>query len=270
MPQPETLQLAADVSGSGAPVIIIHGFTGCAAAMAPLIDRLDGYRCVAVDLVGHGRSPSPADLAPYSVEAMAAAVSVLATGMGGEPCHVIGYSMGGRVALALALADAHPDACRSLTLISATAGIANATERALRRRADQALADRIDEHGLARFVDEWMDQPMWDSLRASLDPKAWQSSIDQRVSSDPTGLANSLRAAGTGSMTPLWDRLGALDVPTLVMCGELDTKFVAISHELRNLLPASELAVLVGAGHAAHLENPDGCATAIRRHLAAR
>ena len=86
---------------------------------------------------------------------------------------------------------------------------------------------------------------------------------------DPVGLANSLRAAGTGAMTPLWDRLANLAVPTLVLCGELDAKFVAIGREMAALLPRSELAVVTDAGHAAHLEEPDACAAAIRQHLAA-
>ena len=262
-----SVQLAASTTGSGEPVIVIHGFTGSADAMASLVSQLDGYRCIAVDLVGHGRSPSPVDLAPYSVEAMADAVDLLAAGVHEGPCHVIGYSMGGRVALALAAAQ--PEMCRSLTLISATAGIADASERAQRRRADEALADRIHEHGLAQFVDEWMSLPMWDSLRDSLSPEAWQMSIDQRLRCDPAGLANSLRAGGTGSMTPLWDRLADLDVPTLIVCGEQDAKFVAIGQEMNDLLPASKLVVLAGAGHAAHLEDPDGCAAAIRRHLTA-
>ncbi len=267
MSEHPSVQLAATTTGSHDPVIVLHGFTGSAAAMAPLTERLNGWRRIAVDLVGHGRSPSPADLAPYSVEAMADAVDRLAAGIPDGPCHVVGYSMGGRVALALA--SAHPQTCRSLTLISATAGIADASQRAERRRADEALADRIDEHGLARFVDEWTHLPMWDSLRASLSSDAWQASIDQRLRSDPTGLANSLRAAGTGSMVPVWDRLADVDVPTLIVCGELDTKFVTIGHDMNNLLPASELVVVAGAGHAAHLEAPDDCAAAIRRHLAA-
>ena len=260
-------RLAVTSAGHGEPVIVIHGFTGSAAAMVPLVDRLDGYRCVAVDLVGHGRSPSPADLAPYSVEAMAASVAVLAAGISGEPCHVVGYSMGGRVALALA--DAHRDACRSLTLISTTAGISNAPERAQRREADEALADRIDAEGITRFVNDWVALPMWDTLRARLSAAEWQTSIRQRTQSNPVGLANSLRAAGTGSMTPLWDRLDGIAVPTLVLCGALDAKFVAIGREMADLLPHSELAVLDGIGHAAHLEDPDACATAIHRHLAA-
>ncbi len=267
MPQPETLQLAANVSGSGAPVIIIHGFTGSAAAMAPLVDRLEGYRCIAVDLVGHGRSPSPADLAPYSVEATAASVADLAASIVDGPCHIVGYSMGGRVALALA--EAQPQVCRSLSLISSTAGIADGAERAQRRAADDALAERIGEGGLARFVEDWVALPMWDTLRARLSAAEWQASIRQRMACDPVGLANSLRAAGTGSMTPLWDRLDSIAVPTLVLCGALDTKFVAIGREMAGLLPRSELAVVPDAGHAAHLEDPDACAAAIRRHLIA-
>ncbi len=267
MSEHHSVQLAAATTGSGDPVIVIHGFTGSAEAMAPLADRLDGWQRIYVDLVGHGRSPSPDDLAPYSVEAMADAVARLAASVPGGPCHVIGYSMGGRVALALAAA--HPEICRSLTLISATAGIADASERAQRRRTDEALADRIDEHGLARFVDEWLAQPMWDSLRAKLSAEAWQASVDQRLRSDPIGLANSLRAGGTGSMVPLWDRLTDLDVPTLIVCGELDAKFAAIGQEMNGLLPASKLAVLAGAGHAAHLEAPGDCVRTIREHLAA-
>lgn len=267
MPLSEPLQLAADVTGSGETVIVIHGFTGSAEAMTPLVDRLDGYRRIAVDLVGHGHSPCPVDLEPYSVEAMAASVAGLAAGASDGPCHVVGYSMGGRVALTLA--EAHPEICRSLTLISATAGIDDQAERARRRQADEALADRIGQHGLEQFVDNWMEAPMWDTLRERLSETEWEASMRQRRSCDPVGLANSLRAAGTGSMTPLWDRLAAIDVPTLIMCGELDAKFVEIGLGMSELLPEGELAVMPGVGHAVHLEAPDACAAIIRQHLAA-
>lgn len=267
MPPREPLRLAAEVSGDGEPVIVIHGFTGSAAAMAPLVSRLDGYRCIAVDLVGHGRSPSPTDLAPYSVEAMAASVAAFAAGVAEGPCHVVGYSMGGRVALTLA--EGHPKVCRSLTLISATAGITDASQRAQRRDADGALADRVEALGLDQFVEDWMALPMWDTLRARLRPSEWEASMRQRRGGDPVGLANSLRAGGTGAMTPLWDRLAALDVPTLLMCGELDAKFIEIGRRMSALLPKNELAVMTGVGHAAHLEAPEGCARAIVEHLVA-
>ena len=260
-------QLAATVSGDGVPVVVVHGFTGSAAAMLPLISRLDGCRCIAVDLLGHGRSPSPVDQSCYSVEAEVQLLAELAAPESDGPPHVVGYSMGGRVVLALAVA--HPEACRSLTLIGATAGIADPAERRRRRVADEALARQIDEQGLAHFVEHWMALPMWDTLRSRLSADEWQASIRQRLTCNPVGLANSLRAAGTGAMAPLWDRLAALDVPTLIMCGELDAKFVTIGHEMNSLLPDSELVVLAGAGHAAHLEAPDSCASAISRHLAA-
>ncbi|WP_420622328.1 2-succinyl-6-hydroxy-2,4-cyclohexadiene-1-carboxylate synthase [Candidatus Poriferisodalis sp.] len=262
---PRALQLATTVAGSGAPVIVIHGFTGSAAAMAPLVDRLKGYRRVAVDLVGHGHSPSPPDLASYSLEATAELLAELAAAAPDGPCHVVGYSMGGRVALALA--TTHPEVCRSLSLISATAGLADAAARAKRREADEALADQIDELGLARFVDDWVALPMWDTLRARLDPDEWDASIRQRMKCNPAGLANSLRAAGTGSMTPLWDQLVGIAVPTLVVCGELDAKFVTTGRKMASLLPDSELVVPDGSGHAVHLEDPDRCAAAIRQHL---
>lgn len=256
-----SLQLATTETGSGDPVMVIHGFTGSGKAMTPLVDRLDGVRRVAVDLPGHGRSPAPEDPAHYSVEAMAESVARRAAATPDAPCHVVGYSMGGRVALALAVV--HPQACRSLTLISATAGMTGEAERARRRQADEALADRIETFGLDQFIEDWLALPMWDTLRASLSASEWEASRRQRRSCDPVGLANSLRSGGTGSMVPLWDRLADLDVPTLVVCGELDTPFVEIGRRMSELLPNSELAVLPGVGHAVHLETPDLCAETV-------
>ncbi len=261
------MHLATATRGSGEPVVVVHGFTGSGEAMAPLVDRLDGWRRIAVDLPGHGRSSAPAKLSCYSVEALAESVAGLAAAVPDGPCHVVGYSMGGRIALALAAA--HPHVCRSLTLVSATAGIDDQAERARRRQADEALADRIGQHGLEQFVQDWMAAPMWDTLRARLSETEWEASMHQRRSCDPVGLANSLRAAGTGSMTPLWDCLTAIAVPTLVVCGELDAKFVELGRQMNDLLPNSELAVMPGVGHAAHLEAPDSCARAIAKHLAA-
>lgn len=254
------LQLATTVTGSGEPVVVIHGFTGSGGAMAPLVHRLDGWQRIAVDLPGHGRSPAPPEPRYYSVEAMAESIAGLVAAVDG-PCHVIGYSMGGRVALTLAAV--HPHVCRSLTLISATAGIDDQAERARRQQADEVLAERIGQHGLDQFVENWMAAPMWDTLRACLSETEWEVSMRQRRSCDPVGLANSLRAGGTGSMTPLWDRLGTLEVPTLAVCGELDAKFVEIGRRMSERLPDSELAEMPGVGHAVHLETPDLCADTV-------
>ena len=258
--------LAASMTGKGEPVLVIHGFTGCAQAMAPLVDRLDGWRRIAVDLPGHGQSESPAALGRYSIDATVEALAELIVEMDAAPCAVVGYSMGGRVALSLAAA--HRKLCRSLVLVSATAGITDPAERASRQRADAALADLIAQRGLRHFVDHWTALPMWATLRERLGPVAWQASIRQRLTCHPLGLAHSLRAAGTGSMRPLWEELGSVDVPTLLLCGELDTKFVDLGAQMASQLPNSRLTVLPDAGHAAHLEQPRTCATAIREHLA--
>ncbi len=259
--------LAATVTGSGEPVLVIHGLTGCAQAMAPLVDRLGGYRRIAVDLPGHGNSESPADLDRYSVDATVDALAELLVKLNATPCAAVGYSMGGRVALSLAAA--RPELCRSLVLVSATAGIADPPERARRRRADAALADLIAQRGLRHFVDRWTALPMWDTLRGRLGPAAWQASIRQRLACHPLGLAHSLRAAGTGSMRSLWQELDSVEAPTLLLCGELDTKFVDLAGQMARRLPNSQLIVLPDTGHAAHLEQPDACAVAIREHLAA-
>ena len=258
--------LAVTVTGSGEPVLVIHGFTGCAQAMAPLVDRLDGYRRMAVDLPGHGSSESPADLTRYCVDATVASLATLIIEMDEAQAAVVGYSMGGRLALSLAVA--HPELCRSLVIISATAGIADPAERARRQRADAALADLIAQRGLRHFVDRWMAQPMWDTLRTRLGPVAWEASIRQRLRCHPLGLAHSLRAVGTGSMRSLWEELDSIEVPILLLCGQLDAKFADLGAHMAQQLPNSELIVLPGIGHAAHLEQPNTCAIAVHEHLA--
>ncbi len=259
--------LATTATGRGEPVILLHGFTGSGVAMAPLSDRLGHWRRIAVDLPGHGRNPTPSEAAAYSVELTAQAVAEFTVRLAEGSCHVVGYSMGGRVALALAVA--HPQMCRSLTLISATAGTADEQERTQRRAADAALANQLEQRGLDWFVEHWTALPMWDTLRASLSPTEWQASLDQRRRCNPVGLANSLRFGGTGSMVPLWDQLTTMNVPTLLLCGEADPKFVAIGRHMHHLLPQSELIVLANVGHAAHLEATHDCAQAIHRHLEA-
>ena len=257
--------LAVTVTGSGEPVLVIHGFTGCAQAMAPLVDRLGGRRRIAVDLPGHGNSESPADLKRYSIDATVEALAELIVEMDATPCAIVGYSMGGRVALSLAAA--HRELCRSLVLISATAGITDPGERASRQRADAALAYLIAQQGLRHFVDRWMALPMWETLHERLGPVAWQTTIRQRLTCHPLGLAHSLRAAGTGSMRSLWEELDSVDVPTLLLCGELDPKFVDLGAQMASQLPNCSLMVLPGTGHAVHLEDPESCTAALREHL---
>ena len=250
----------------GVPVVVLHGFTGSAQAMAPLTERLavgeqpcPALRVIAPDLVGHGGSDSPDDLAVYRVQAMADQVGALADALGCETFHLVGYSMGGRVALALGCVS--PSRLRSLTLIGASAGIADPDERRRRAEADQARAERIVAD-LDAFVAEWMDDPLF-AGQAALGEAHLRAARAQRLASSPQGLARSLLAAGTGAMEPLHERLADCDTPTLLVVGADDSKFRAIAAQLAAALPRAVLAHIDGAGHAAHVEQPEATAAAI-------
>lgn len=250
---------------TGQLVVILHGFTGSAKAMAPVVDRLrPNHQVVAVDLVGHGGSDAPDDVAPYSMPACVAQVVGVLDQIASERAHVIGYSMGGRAALSLAVQ--HPERVASLHLVGATAGLRTEAERVARRAADDALADRLLTDGLEAFVDHWMSIPLFAS-QVRLGGPALAAARADRLTANPLGLANSLRGMGTGSMPPLHERLGDLAVPVQLIVGEEDEKFHTIARDLASLLPDATVTVIAEAGHAAHLESPDAVAAAIRTRL---
>ncbi len=277
---------AATVSGTGAGadsvVLLLHGFTGNAQSLQPLTQRLaSAHRCVAVDLIGHGATKSPPDIARYSLgsfcksldmvlaDAELAGTAQVGTAQADAAtpkAHIVGYSLGGRAALTFA--SERPQSCASLTLIGASPGIADPNERLQRRRDDYALAKRIARHGINKFVQEWTALPIWDSLRQRIGPDAWQASLAQRASSHPLGLAHSLRGAGAGAMTPLWDKLSDIAMPTLALAGEEDTKFASITETMSKQMPNCRTIAVPQAGHAAHLEQPDAVADLILSHLA--
>ena len=251
----------------GVPVVVLHGFTGSAQAMEPLTQRLAtalGARVVCPDLVGHGRSEAPDDLDLYRVDAMAGQVAAVADALGCSPFHLVGYSMGGRVALTLGCTE--PRQLRSMALIGTSAGIADPVERRRREQVDAARAERIltDFEG---FVDEWLANPLF-AGQSTLGDRHLRDARAQRLASRPEGLARSLRAGGTGSMVPLHSRLDDCDPPTLVMAGARDTKFCQIAEQLAAALPQAAVARIDGAGHAAHIEQPGAAAASIAGFIA--
>lgn len=223
-------------------VVLAHGFTQNARCWGPFGQLLaDRHQVVVVDAPGHGGSGhDDADLWE--------AGGLLAEA-GGEAVYV-GYSMGGRMALHAALSV--PRVVRGLVLIGATAGLDTAAERAARHAADDALAARLLSEGLPAFLDAWLAGPLFASLPASA------SCLAERLENRPEGLAASLRRCGTGDQEPLWDRLGEIDVPVLVVVGGLDAKFTEIGHRLvRAIGSNASIEVVTGAGHAVHLEEPE-------------
>lgn len=178
-----------------------------------------------------------------------------------EPVHLAGYSMGGRLALFFALS--YPDRVRTLCLVSASPGIAAAIEREERRVSDNALADRLERKGTAAFVDYWESLPMWESQHQTLSVGQRRQLRAQRLRNRPDGLANSLRGMGTGAQPVLHDELPSMALPTLLIVGEEDEKFVAVNRQMAQRIPEAQKVVVPGAGHAVHLERPKEFARAV-------
>ncbi|RMH71563.1 MAG: alpha/beta fold hydrolase [Actinomyces sp.] len=260
------VELAVDRRGTGPPVLVLHGFTGSAGAMAPLCDRLTrGHHLVVPDLAGHGRSSVPSSPGEGSVAALAAQVLSVLDVFSLEAAHLVGYSMGGRVALTVAAAAPHR--LRSLVTIGATGGITDPARRAERRRADAARADRLLAEGIEAFVDAWMALPLF-AGEARLGPGHLRRARERRLAQRVEGLVAALRWAGTGTMAPLDEALARVSVPATFVAGAEDTRFVAEAERLAARVAHGRAVAVPDAGHAAHLERPDLVAEVVRSTIA--
>jgi len=260
------LKFHVESQGNGEPLVLLHGFTGRTDSWLEIIGCLAKcHETIAIDLVGHGASDIPADSSRYDFHL---ALDDLA-----EICHKLdlaraswlGYSMGGRLALGLALR--HPRLVTSLILESASPGIENGGDRGARRKADELLAARIERSGIETFVDEWEALPMWASQRL-LPVATRQRQHAIRLGNSSIGLAGSLRGMGVGVQPSYWHELNQLSCPVLLVAGSLDAKFASIASQMSQSIPKSELDIVPGAGHAVHLEQPAAYAERVLRFLA--
>jgi 2-succinyl-6-hydroxy-2,4-cyclohexadiene-1-carboxylate synthase len=231
------------------PLVLLHGFTQTRQSWRRTANELQGrYRVITPDLPGHGQSANKT----ASFDATAAYIRALAPS---TPFTLVGYSMGGRIALNAAF-GLHID---RLVLVGASPGIQDGNERKRRREADEALADRIEEIGVEAFATEWGNQPLF----ASQPDRVKAGAYADRLRNTPHGLANALRGLGTGVMEPLWDRLPELTIPVTLITGERDEKFSALAETMKQRLPNATHVTIPNAGHAAQLEDPVRVAQAI-------
>lgn len=241
--------------GHGNALLMLHGFTGSQATWHTLeITHSAHYQVIAPDLIGHGQTDAPTDPTRYVMKQAAADLIALLDALQIKQTHLLGYSMGGR--LALYIARHYTDRIHTLTLESSSPGLPTQAEREERRNRDNALADRIEREGITAFVDFWQSIPLWESQKTTLSDEAQAQLRTERLSQRPHGLANSLRGMGTGVQPSLWDDLSTLNIPVQLIAGEYDAKFIRLTQQMANLLPTSQLDIIPKAGHTAHLENP--------------
>ena len=240
--------------GSGPAVVALHGFAGNMSTWTEFVRQARRrYTVITVDLLGHGGSDAPRDLKRYRMERAAGDIATVIHRLGFPQACWLGYSMGGRMALAAAAST--PTPCNSLVLEGASPGLKSQTARARRQRKDEALARFILQEGVEGFTKYWAERPLFNTQKSL--PSQIQDRIRrQRLESSPIGLANSLRAAGSGTQPAMHKLLSTLQIPVLCIAGEYDRKFTMIARNMSNKLRNGRLAIIPGAGHATHLEKP--------------
>lgn len=240
------------------PVLLLHGFLGRGADWRTVREGLPAEWDVRVpDLPGHG-------VAARAEATMDAAADLALAGLAGavlgglaEPADVVGYSMGGRLALHLAVT--RPQAVRRVVMVSGSPGLRTAPERAARRALDAERAAAL-QADLPGFVEQWYRMPLWASLPDALRPLL---TADRIAHNDPAGLAASLAGMGTGAQPSHWDALAGISAPVWAVAGALDAKFVGLAWQMTHASESVEPIVLPGVGHFVPAEAPGALASLI-------
>lgn len=251
------------VQGSGEALLMIHGFTGSTGAWGEevLSGLAQAHRIVAVDLLGHGQSDVSEDPERYRVQELLQDLVEVLDALSIHRAAWLGYSMGGRIALAGAVEE--PSRISSLILESASPGLETEGERRARRRADVALAEGILRGGMEAFVDHWLGLPLF-ATQGKLPSRIRVANRERRLRNRPEALAACLRGMGTGAQPSYWDSLADIQIPALLLVGEEDVKFTRVAGVMAERMPRATLRAIPKSGHAIHLENPFAWLAAVR------
>lgn len=242
---------AYEISGEGIPVVLLHGFTGSRSTWSTFVSAWKGkFQLIAVDLPGHGETMIET---PRTMNECCYDLVKLFEHLQLTKLHMIGYSMGGRVALSFA--SLYPDWIASLILESASPGIQSSEERKERIVNDEKLAQKIKTEGVPAFVNFWEQIPLFASQK-NISKLSRQAVRQERLAQSREGLVESLRSMGTGSQSSLWGNLDELVQPVLLIVGEMDQKFVTLNEQMKLGFRRADLVIVENAGHAVHVEKP--------------
>ncbi|MBM7643906.1 2-succinyl-6-hydroxy-2,4-cyclohexadiene-1-carboxylate synthase [Scopulibacillus daqui] len=245
---------AVRVTGDGEPLLLLHGFTGSMGTWEPFVEKWSkSFKVIAIDIVGHGQTIAPDDVSCYKMEHEAASIMALLDQLNIKKTHLLGYSMGGRLALFIKIY--YPEQTGRLLLESSSPGLGTERDRAGRKQRDDELADRIEADGVENFINEWEKIPLFktqETLPESVRKKIRQERLNQTAK----GLANSLRGMGTGVQPPLWNDIRTISSRVSLVVGSLDKKFVDIGQAMAQRMPNAAFHIVPDAGHAIHVEQP--------------
>ncbi|MCY7569606.1 MULTISPECIES: 2-succinyl-6-hydroxy-2,4-cyclohexadiene-1-carboxylate synthase [Bacillus] len=233
--------------------LCLHGFTGSAASWTFLNAYLKNTRLIQVSLLGHGRTDSPESVRRYAMSQQLTDLVEILNQLKLHKVNILGYSMGGRIALSFAAR--YPDRVNKLILESTSPGLRTFKERMSRLKHDHQLAQKIRHEGLVKFVDFWESIPLFASQK-TLSAERQTELREGRLKANPLGLARSLEGIGTGSQPSVWKALKHIHLPALFICGTLDEKFCHIGKRMQQELKGSQFIVAEHAGHTVHVEQP--------------
>ncbi len=249
------------------PILFLHGFMGLSDDWQDVVDQLaSSYRCIMPDLPGHGRSGFPIRREMITIQSVAEGIVALLDKLGIDKATVVGYSMGGRVALYTALH--FPQRVQALVLESTGPGLEDEYERRVRTALDDDRAYHLRVQGLDTFLDDWYKAPLFESLNRHED-KLVRLKASRHIH-NVEGLAAALQGLSTGRQPSLWDKLEQISVPTLLVCGALDHKFTRINRIMSEQIRLCEWKMIGDAGHNTHLEHPEAFTTTILRFFGER
>jgi 2-succinyl-6-hydroxy-2,4-cyclohexadiene-1-carboxylate synthase len=245
--------------GAEKKVVFLHGFTGSSSTWEEVVNYLPPtIEILTIDLIGHGQTSKPTDFTRYYVDEQIEDLHSLFQLLGWNHFTLVGYSMGGR--LALAYADKY--GVDKLVLESSSPGLADEEERVKRKHADELLAERILNEGISAFIDFWENIPLFHSQK-KLSFEKQQSIRLERLAGSEVGLSNSLKGFSTGVQPSYWGKLKDMEISTILLTGELDQKFCDIAINMKNVLPQGKHMQINNVGHAFHVENPELFATIV-------
>src|SRR5574338_222849 len=235
-------------------ILFLHGFTGCAEDWFPVFEQIpDKYNCLALDIIGHGKSDAPGSSMHYSIDSIMSQIKYVKDHLTQNKIFLLGYSMGGRIALTYA--SMYPEDVKGLILEASSAGIKNDEERQKRYEEDLKLAEFIETHTMEEFIEMWHDQEIFNTQRRFSNEKL-KKIKKKKASGSKTGYANILKEFSTGIMPPVHDKLKKIPLKVLLITGDLDTKFTGINARLAKRFFKAKHKIVRNSGHNTHLEEP--------------